>query len=143
MGVCTVCLNNLKNSLGTKKTPITWAYQVRTGFANRAVALGPMDFFDELSKGPVMLLITRRYFPSSYSPFYAQVKEVALDYFNCNKSGNVTRLKTTTHQINSGKYHFIESCNVGTEIFGMTPFRVDDLVEFHFKNMCSPSWSTH
>ena len=87
----------------TKRTPVTWAYRVRSGFANRPVALGPVDLFEELSKGPVFLLITRRYFPSAYSPFYAQVKEVALDYFNCNKSGNVTKLRRITHKINAGK----------------------------------------
>jgi len=83
----------------TRKTPITWAYQVRTGFANRPVALGPTDLATELRKGPIVLLITRRYYPSSFSPFYSQVKEVALDYFNCNKSGNVTKLRRTTHKL--------------------------------------------
>ncbi|CAG7729366.1 unnamed protein product [Allacma fusca] len=85
----------------TKTTPITWAYRVRNGFSNRPVTLGPIDLAQELSNGPVLLLITRRYYPAAYSPFYAQVKEVALDYFNCNKSGNVTRLRRYAHKINS------------------------------------------
>ena len=87
----------------TKSTPLTWAYRVRSGFSNRPVTLGPVDLAQELTNGPVLLLITRRYYPSAYSPFYAQVKEVALDYFNCNRSGNVTRLRRYTHKINSGK----------------------------------------
>jgi hypothetical protein len=60
-----------------------------------------MDLSSELKKGPVLLLITRRYYPSSFSPFYSQVKEVALDYFNCNRSGNVTKLRKTTHKLTS------------------------------------------
>lgn len=86
----------------TKTVPITWVYALRNGFANRPVALGPHDFAQQLSKGPTLLLVSRRYFPSAHSPFYMQVKEVALDYFNCNRSGNVTKLRRTAHKVNSG-----------------------------------------
>lgn len=85
------------------KTPITWSYQVRNGFASKPVALGASDLSQELSNRPLFLLVTRRYYPSAYSPFYALLKEVALDYFNCNKSLNVTKLRRITHKLNAGK----------------------------------------
>lgn len=112
--------------------PLTWLYPVRNGFANRPISLGSVDLSKELTSQPFFILVTKRYYPSSYSPFFSQVKEVALDYFNCNHSGNVTKLRRTVHKLNAGKNFIIIYIAIMYSYFLMLNF--NDQSGFNYGN---------